>query len=65
MRTKDQIMAHLFDDLKTSVTLGEIKHVTDIPLLEALLDIRDILDNRLLEIDRDIDKILVTVKEGK
>lgn len=43
MRTKDQIIGHLFDDVKTAHKIGELEHVTDIPLLEVLIDIRDIL----------------------
>ena len=65
MRTKDEIVGHLFDDAKTAKELGTLEHLTDISLLEVLIDIRDILDNRLLEINRDIDKILGILKGGK
>lgn len=65
MRTKTDIIGHLFEDAKTAEKLGTLEHLTDISLLEVFIDIRDILDNRLLEINRDIDKILGILKGGK
>jgi len=65
MRTKNEIIGHLFVDVKKGVELGSLAHLTDVPLLEVLIDIRDMLDNRLLEIDRDIANLLNAFKEAK
>ena len=47
MRTKDEIIGHLFDDVKKAKELGTLEHLTDISLLEVLIDIRDILYTQL------------------
>jgi len=59
MRTKDEIITHLFDDVKKAKELGTLEHLTDISLLEVLIDIRDVLVtdckdalNALIEIRR-------------
>lgn len=42
MRTKDEILSCVIKDVKTSRNLLEMEHVTDVPLLEVLIDLRDI-----------------------
>ena len=63
MRTKDEIIGHLFDDVKKAKELGTLEHLTDVSLLEVIIDIRNILEYRLLEIDRDLYKILDALKK--
>lgn len=57
MRTKDEIIGHLFNDAKAAKELGSLEHLTDVSLLEVLIDIRDILYNRLSHINRHIKDI--------
>jgi len=49
MRTKDEIIGHLFDDVKKAQELGTLEHLTDISLLEVLIDIRDILKEAFID----------------
>ena len=44
MRTKDEIIGNIFDDLKAAQSLGHIEKAIDLPLLEVLIDIRDCMD---------------------
>ena len=48
MRTKDEILSCVIKDVETSRNLLEMEHVTDVPLLEVLIDIRDILNEMLI-----------------
>jgi len=65
MRTKVNVMASLHEAAAAATDKSTISHLTDVSLLGVLIDIRDILDNRLLEIDRDIGKIVTTLMEVK
>ena len=42
MRTKAEIMGHLFDDVNKAKEVGSLEHLTDVSLLEVFIDIRDI-----------------------
>ncbi|MBA7706760.1 hypothetical protein ES703_115617 [subsurface metagenome] len=65
MRTKDEIIGNIFHDLETAQNLGHIEKAVELPLLEVLIDIRDILDKRLVEINKYINKILLSVDGEK
>jgi len=65
MRTKGVILKKYSKDLSEVRISTDINRVQSQALIELVIDIRDILDNRLLEIDRDIDKVLTALKEFK
>lgn len=58
MRTKVEILRNAKTDIVNSKASFPTSYWLRYRELEVLCDIRDILDNRLLEIDRDIHKIL-------
>jgi len=65
MRTKIEIMKSFYDPKLDRVSDSGLSVYMIGLILEVFIDTRDILDNRLLEIDRDIDKILTALKDVK
>ena len=63
MRTKDDILHDASQDIINPDYVGKEPYWLEYRKIEVLIDIRDSLDNRLLEIDRDIDKILDALKK--
>ncbi|MBA7603965.1 hypothetical protein ES703_11083 [subsurface metagenome] len=54
MRTKAQIMNSYLEEGKAVPSDGALSMLTVVNLLEVFIDIRDVLNERLLEIDRGI-----------
>ena len=52
MGIKDEIMKLVADRSKRATSPDEIKHIHSLYTLEALIDIRDILDKVMLELCR-------------
>lgn len=62
MRNKKEIMKEYLDEGKSMPSNGALSMLTVVNILEVLVDIRDILDERLLEIDKGLHELTTRIE---